>query len=438
MTILAGVCAHVAYRVAVSATTSSGTSVLSKSSDPVVPLPATAPFVPLVMSMLGRDESLDIEWTPPAYDGGKPLTGFVLTAASSSGSKTVHTGASSSGTAITGLHDGTSYRVELWAENVVGKSPMATGLGTPSRPHDPGVPANLSVVPGSSRGTMDVSWTAPFDDGGDTITGYRLTSLKEIAFAKGKAISYRPAPGAKPVTRIVKETSAVVTGLKSTVVFYVFKVAATTKAGTSAPTSYSQPVTLHTVVKSGTKVLSTSVLSALRSSSGGTLTWVYRSRGEVPAILRSLKPGNVLAAGISKSTPDGLLRTVTSVKVQKPSTYMVSTGPASLSSAFSTLTTDVSLGSSPSNPAISGTGAGRFIPAGPGIAVRELPHAAVSTTLALSLDYSAQVTGSTGAASLDVEGEVDFTPSLDLEASLLQGWRGSPTEPTCRSPLCSG
>ena len=173
-------------------------------------------------------------------------------------------------------------------------------------------------------------------------------------------------------------------------------------------------------------MLSTSVLSALRSSSGGTLTWAYRSPGEVPAILRSLKPGNVLAAGISKLTPDGLLRTVTSVKLRKPYTYVVSTGPASLSSAFSTLTTDISLGSSPFNPAISGMGTGRFIPAGPGIAVRALPHAGVSTTLALSLDYSAQVSSPSGAASLDVEGEVDFTPSLDLEASLLQDWAGIP------------
>ncbi len=428
MTILTGVCTHVAYRVTISATTSSGTSAWSRSSDPVVPLPATAPFVPLVTSVLGRDRSLDVEWAPPSYDGGKPLTGFLLTAASSSGSKTIHESATSNRTTITGLHDGTSYRVELWAENAVGKSPMATSLGTPSRPHDPGVPTNLSVIPGSGRGSMDVSWTAPSDDGDDAITGYRLTSLEEIAFAKGKAISYRPAPAAKPVTRIVRDTSSVVTGLKSTAVFYVFKVAATTKAGTSAPTSYSQPVTLRTAVRSGTKVLSTSVLSALRSSSGGTLTWVYPSPRQVPAILRSLKPGNVLAAGISKLTPDGLLRTVTLVKVRKPSTYVVSTGPTSLSSAFSTLTTDISLGSSPSNPAISGTGAGRFVPAGPGIAARVIPHAAVSTTLALSLDYSAQVSNSTSTegASLDVEGEVDLTPSLDLEASLLQDWAGIP------------
>ena len=426
MTILTGVCAHVAYRVTISATTSSDTSAWSESSDPVVPLPATAPFVPLVTSVLGREKSLDIEWAPPSYDGGKPITDFVTTVTSPSGGKTIHTSASSNEATITGLHDGTSYRVELWAENEVGKSPMATALGTPSPPHDPGTPTNLSVIPGSRGQSIDVSWTAPFDDGGDAITGYRLTSLEEVAFTKGEAISYRPAPGAKPLTRTVKETSFVVTGLKSTVVFYVFKVAATTKAGTSAPTSYSWPVTLHTVVKSGTKVLSTSVLSALRSSSGGTLTWAYRSPGEVPAILRSLKPGNVLAAGISKLTPDGLLRTVMSVKLRRPDTYVVSTGPASLSSAFGTLTTDISLGSSPFNPAISGMGTGRFIPAGPGIAVRALPHAGVSTTLALSLDYSAQVSSPSGAASLDVEGEVDFTPSLDLEASLLQDWAGIP------------
>ena len=223
MTILTGVCAHVAYRVTISATTSSDTSAWSESSDPVVPLPATAPFVPLVTSVLGREKSLDIEWAPPSYDGGKPITDFVTTVTSPSGGKTIHTSASSNEATITGLHDGTSYRVELWAENEVGKSPMATALGTPSPPHDPGTPTNLSVIPGSTRPVHRRFLDRAIRRRWDAITGYRLTSLEEVVFTKGEAISYRPAPGAKPLTRTVKETSFVVTGLKSTVVFYVFK-----------------------------------------------------------------------------------------------------------------------------------------------------------------------------------------------------------------------
>lgn len=428
MTIVTGVCAHVAYRVTISANTSSGPTAPSRPSDPVVPLPATAPFVPLVTSVLGRDHSLDVRWARPAYDGGRPLSGFVLTAASLLGSKTLRLGASSTGASMTGLHNGTSYHVDLWAENVVGKSPAATGRGTPSPPHAPGAPSDLSVVPGAGRGTMDISWAAPVDDGGYPVTGYRLSLRQEVAVAKGKAVAFRAAPGAKAVTRTVRSTTVAVRGLSEALVFYVFRVAAITRAGTSMPTPWSGPVTLRTAAKPVTKVLPASVLSELRSYSEGTLTWAYPSPSEVPAALRSLKAGDVLVGGISRLTPQGLLRKVLSVDIANPATFVVSTAPAALSSAFTTLTADVSLGPTTPGPAVIATGAGRFIPATPGIAVSALPDPGISTTLTLSLDYSAEVDNaqSTEAASLDVEGEVDLTPSLDMEATLLQGLAGIP------------
>src|SRR5215472_17227544 len=54
MTILGHVCAHVAYRVVIDATTAAGTSAYSRASDPIVPLPASVPLIPLVASVLGR------------------------------------------------------------------------------------------------------------------------------------------------------------------------------------------------------------------------------------------------------------------------------------------------------------------------------------------------------------------------------------------------
>ncbi len=40
--------------------------------------------------------------------------------------------------------------------------------------YHPGSPAGLTVVPGSAVGELVVTWTAPTDDGGDPVTGYRL------------------------------------------------------------------------------------------------------------------------------------------------------------------------------------------------------------------------------------------------------------------------
>ncbi len=45
--------------------------------------------------------------------------------------------------------------------------------------YHPGSPDGLTVVPGSAVGDLDVSWTAPTDDGGDAVTGYRLRYSKD-------------------------------------------------------------------------------------------------------------------------------------------------------------------------------------------------------------------------------------------------------------------
>lgn len=56
-------------------------SPVSPPSSPVVPHAAQAPDAPLITSVFGRPGALVVSWTPPGDDGGKPLTGYTLTAA---------------------------------------------------------------------------------------------------------------------------------------------------------------------------------------------------------------------------------------------------------------------------------------------------------------------------------------------------------------------
>jgi hypothetical protein len=122
--------------------------------------------------------------------------------------------------------------------------------------------------------------------------------------------------------------------------------------------------------------------------------------------------------------PEGPLRAVTSVSATPPGTYVIDTSRAPLSAAFSTLTADISLGTqSPSGG--SGARTARFIPTAPGIGVRQLPQAGLSTTLGRSVDYSAAAAGG-GRFTADVQAEIDLTPSLNLKASLLRNWAGLP------------
>jgi hypothetical protein len=158
MTILGHVCARVAYRVMIDATSVAGTSAYSKASDPIVPLPASVPSIPLVASTLGRSHSLAVTWVSPAYDGGRPVRSYQVTAKSAISAKTVIVSAAARETTIRGLRNGTAYTVVLRAVNAVGKSPAATDRGTPALPHAAGTPTGLSAVPGSGTGTMSISW----------------------------------------------------------------------------------------------------------------------------------------------------------------------------------------------------------------------------------------------------------------------------------------
>ena len=72
---------------------------------------------------------------------------------------------------IGGLTNGVEYFVQVSAENSVGESaPSAEVSETPGAA--PGPPTNVTVTPGD--GTLTIEWSAPSDDGGFTVTEYRV------------------------------------------------------------------------------------------------------------------------------------------------------------------------------------------------------------------------------------------------------------------------
>jgi hypothetical protein len=115
MTILGHVCAGVAYRVVIDAATAAGTSGFSRESDPIVPLPASVPLIPLIASVLGRDHCLAVTWVSPAYYGGRPVRSYQVTATSAAFAKTVIMPTAARDATICGLNNGTAYTVALRA-----------------------------------------------------------------------------------------------------------------------------------------------------------------------------------------------------------------------------------------------------------------------------------------------------------------------------------
>lgn len=168
------------------------------------------------------DRQATVSWTPPASDGGAPITGYSVTAAPG-GASCVAAGTDTSCT-VNGLTNGGTYTFRVTATNAAGSSaPSAATSTTILANGEPDPPAAPSVIAGS--GSVDVSWLPPAD-GGSAITGYTVTS----------------APDGKTCTAVPPTTNCTVTGLTNGT-DYNFTVTATNALGTSDQSNVSKDAT---------------------------------------------------------------------------------------------------------------------------------------------------------------------------------------------------
>ncbi len=170
-----------AYQVQVRAQNSIGDSAWS---DSATATPATKPGAPAAPTLRPHHQSLTVEWSAPDDNGGSAITDYdVQYRACTATPRTCATSptwgpwtewnASNTSTAttatITGLANGTAYQVQVRAQNSIGDSAWsdsatATPVATPGKPAAPG----LTVQDAS----LDVSWSAPADNGGSAIIDY--------------------------------------------------------------------------------------------------------------------------------------------------------------------------------------------------------------------------------------------------------------------------
>jgi titin len=96
--------------------------------------PRTAPGAPLELSAVARDGSADLSWTPPADDGGDPVSGYEVAFLADDG-RTWSSAPGTTGTSTTlgGLQDGTTYGWRVRAVNAAGPGPWRHSSVTPFR-----------------------------------------------------------------------------------------------------------------------------------------------------------------------------------------------------------------------------------------------------------------------------------------------------------------
>ena len=140
--------------------------------------PPTAPVAPTGLDATKDVERrIDLSWTMPSDDGGADITGYRIEV-SLDGSAWSDLVSDIGDTATTHSHTGlrgeTTRHYRVSAINSAGTGPTsnaATGMTAPATV--PETPSGLTATQDMER-RIDLSWTAPPDDGGADITGYRI------------------------------------------------------------------------------------------------------------------------------------------------------------------------------------------------------------------------------------------------------------------------
>ena len=176
------------------------------------PPEVTNPSAPLALTATVRaaDRAADLQWAPPAIDGGGALLSYQLTV---DGVVVTDLPPSVTEATLTDLDQGQTYAVEVRARNSAGLSPPAqTSVTVPAPPATPvppvvpsvSAPAAPRIGPAASgsrggRSTATAKWSPPAADGGSPVTGYQV--LAQRLNARGavvKTVASRwLAPGAR-------------------------------------------------------------------------------------------------------------------------------------------------------------------------------------------------------------------------------------------------
>jgi hypothetical protein len=178
---------------------------------------AVPPDAPTNVTAVAGDRSATVSWTPPASDGGSPITSYRITGRGTDYTETAPGSATS--WVFDNLVNGVEHKFKVYALNGAGESVASVF----SNPVIPGVDSGTATVPDaptgvtakSAAGAVIVSWTAPAD-GGSPLQKY--------------AISVQPGTATQQVD--APATSAVFLGLKRGT-SYTFKVTAVNAIGRS-------------------------------------------------------------------------------------------------------------------------------------------------------------------------------------------------------------
>ena len=180
--------------------------------------PSTTPSAPASLTADNGNGQVELTWSAPTSDGGLSISGYEYRYAEGSSvpdDKSWNDVGLVESITIDELTNGQLYTFEVRARNDIGagspKRTSATPVGVPT------APSSVTVIAGN--GQVILSWEAPSDDGGESITGY------EYRYAEGSAI-----PDDTPWISVSTSRSITITDLTNGQL-YTFEVRALNGAG---------------------------------------------------------------------------------------------------------------------------------------------------------------------------------------------------------------
>ena len=141
---------------------------------------ASAPGAPTSLSATADGQTnIDLSWNAPSDDGGADITGYLIEVSEDNSTWSdleANTRSTSTSYSHTGLTAGSTRHYRVSAINSAGTgSASGADSATTDAATAPGAPTGLTAT-ADGQTEIDLSWTAPSDNGGADITGYRIES----------------------------------------------------------------------------------------------------------------------------------------------------------------------------------------------------------------------------------------------------------------------
>ncbi len=141
---------------------------------------ATAPGAPTGLTATASGTTtINLSWTAPASNGGSAITGYKIEVSSDDGMTWTDLVADTNSPATTYPHTGLAagatrhYRVSAINTAGTGASSGTDSATVGTTPTAPAAPTGLTATAGGTT-TINLSWTAPGNNGGSPITGYKI------------------------------------------------------------------------------------------------------------------------------------------------------------------------------------------------------------------------------------------------------------------------